>query len=505
VGLLKDRVAIVTGASKGIGRVMSELFAREGAHVVCAARSAPLVEETARAIASAGGRAIAVTADAGTEDGARAIVDAAVKAFGKVDTLVNNAGDGGPTKPVQEYSLDDWYYTVNSCLTSSYLCSRFAVPAMIAAGRGAIVNIASMAGRRGLAYRVGYCSAKAGQLGMTYGLALELGRHNITVNAIAPGAVAGDRIDRVIQGQADVRGVDVERMRQNFVERSPLRRMSTAEDIAALAVFLCSDLARNISGQYPGHRRRAGVLLTRSGLEAPRLQPPGVSAGFPAHSCTAPLHLLSLAPFEPLNPLNLEPRSSPSVLALDHCPVHQHDDGDALGGRRRRRHRQRSPCGDSQWSAHAQRCRLQQLRVGPRPALLQRGAGRLQRARRWDSVGGVALSGRHTGCRSKRSRVRSQMTLAPSAFVRRRTSTFCGGPDGGASENVISMVIRTRAGLPSLVPGVKRHCDIAFTDSASRLGYSGRTTVMWLGAPSSSTMHSSATLPWTCSRIASGV
>jgi NAD(P)-dependent dehydrogenase (short-subunit alcohol dehydrogenase family) len=98
-------------------------------------------------------------------------------------------------------------------------------------------------------YRVGYCSAKAGQIGMTYGLALELGRHNITVNAIAPGAVAGDRIDRVIQGQAEVRGVDVERMRKSFVERAPLQRMSTAEDIASLAAFLCSDGARNISGQ----------------------------------------------------------------------------------------------------------------------------------------------------------------------------------------------------------------------------------------------------------------
>ena len=249
MGLLNDRVAIVTGASKGIGRVMSELFAREGARVVCAARSADLVEETAALIGRAGGQAVAIAADAGTEEGARAITEAAVKRFGKLDTLVNNAGDGGPTKAIQDYTLDDWFYTVNSCLTSSYLCSRFAVPAMIAAGRGAIVNIASMAGRRGLAYRVGYCSAKAGQVGLTYGLALELGRHNITVNAIAPGAVAGDRIDRVIKGQAEVRGVDVERMRQNFVERAPLRRMSTAEDISSLAVFLCSDLARNISGQ----------------------------------------------------------------------------------------------------------------------------------------------------------------------------------------------------------------------------------------------------------------
>jgi len=190
LGLLNDRVAIVTGASKGIGRVMAQLFAREGAQVVCAARSEALVEETVAGIQSAGGAAVAVVGDVSVEDGARATVAAGMNAFGRVDTLVNNAGDGGPTKPVQEYSIDDWYYTVNSCLTSAYLCSRFAVPAMIAAGRGAIVNIASMAGRRGLMYRVGYCSAKAGQIGMTYGLALELGRHNITVNAIAPGAVA---------------------------------------------------------------------------------------------------------------------------------------------------------------------------------------------------------------------------------------------------------------------------------------------------------------------------
>ena len=249
MGLLTDRVAVVTGASKGIGRVMSQLFAREGARVVCAARSDALVAETVSLIRSAGGEAIAAVGDASLEDGARSIVAAGLEAFGRVDTLVNNAGDGGPTKPIQDYTTDDWFDTVNSCLTSAYLCSRFAVPPMIAAGRGAIVNIASMAGRRGLAYRVGYCAAKAGQIGMTYGLALELGRHNITVNAIAPGAVAGDRIDRVIQGQAEVRGVDVERMRKSFVERSPLQRMSTAEDIASLAAFLCSDGARNLSGQ----------------------------------------------------------------------------------------------------------------------------------------------------------------------------------------------------------------------------------------------------------------
>src|SRR5690349_1228451 len=228
---------------------MSERFAREGAKVVCAARSASLVEETAARIRGAGGDAVAVVADAGVEAGAKAIVDAAVRRFGRVDTLVNNAGDGGPTKAVQDYTTDDWFYTINSCLTSSYLCIRFAVPEMIKGGGGAIVNITSTAGRRGLPFRIGYCSAKAGQVGMTYGMALELAPHNIRVNAIAPGAVAGDRIDRVIAGQAEVRGVAVDEMRRAFVDRSPLKRMSTADDIATLAVYLCSEAARNLSGQ----------------------------------------------------------------------------------------------------------------------------------------------------------------------------------------------------------------------------------------------------------------
>ncbi|MBI4638613.1 MAG: SDR family oxidoreductase [Candidatus Rokubacteria bacterium] len=249
MGLLDGRVAIITGASKGIGRALSHRFAREGASVVCAARSGDLVRETAAQIHAGGGRAIAVVCDAAREESVRALVAAGVEAFGKLDTLVNNAGDGGPTRPIQDYTLEDWFDTLNSCLTSSYLCTRFAVPEMLRAGGGAIVNVSSMAGRRGLAYRVGYCSAKAGQVGMTYGLALELAPHGIRVNAIAPGAVEGDRIDRVIAGQAEARGISVAEMRRSLVERAPLGRMSSAEDIAALAAFLCSDQARNISGQ----------------------------------------------------------------------------------------------------------------------------------------------------------------------------------------------------------------------------------------------------------------
>jgi len=233
---LAGKVALITGASKGVGRVMSRMFATEGAAVICAARSRDLVEETTALVKRDGGRPIAAIGDAAIEADVLRMVEAGVKAFGKLDTLVNNAGDGGPTKPVQDYTAEDWFYTINSCLTSSYMCTRFVVPEMLKAGGGAIVNISSVAGRRGLAYRIGYCSAKAGQVGMTYGLALELAPHNIRVNAIAPGAVAGDRIDRVIAGQAQVKGVSFEEERQRLVERSPLRRMSTAEDIQCIAV-----------------------------------------------------------------------------------------------------------------------------------------------------------------------------------------------------------------------------------------------------------------------------
>ncbi len=249
MGLLDGRVAIVTGASKGIGRVMSQALAREGARVICAARTTALVEETAQLVGKAGGQAIAVTCDAAQEADVRRMVEAGVRAFGRIDTLIANAGDGGPTRPVQDYTTEDWFYTINSCLTSSYLCTRFAVPEMIRAGGGSIVYISSVAGRRGLPFRIGYCAAKAGQVGMTYGMALELAPHNIRVNAIQPGAVEGDRIDRVIAGQAEVRGLPVEQVRRAFIERTPLKRMVTADDIAALAVFLVSDLARNISGQ----------------------------------------------------------------------------------------------------------------------------------------------------------------------------------------------------------------------------------------------------------------
>src|SRR5262249_15432996 len=143
MGLLDGKVAIITGASKGIGRALSLRFAREGARVICAARSADLVKDTTAEVKKAGGQAIAFVGDAAVAHDVRRLVAEGLKAFGKIDTLVNNAGDGGPTKKVQDYLMEDWRYTIDSCLTSSYLCTRFAVPEMIKAGGGSIVNISS--------------------------------------------------------------------------------------------------------------------------------------------------------------------------------------------------------------------------------------------------------------------------------------------------------------------------------------------------------------------------
>jgi len=147
MGQLEGKVALITGASMGVGRVMSRMFAREGAAVICVARSGDLVEETTALVKGDGGRALAVVGDATVEADVRRTVDAGLKAFGKLDTLVNNAGDGGPTKPVQDYTVEDWFYTINSCLTSSYMCTRFAVPQMMKAGGGAGSPIASATAR----------------------------------------------------------------------------------------------------------------------------------------------------------------------------------------------------------------------------------------------------------------------------------------------------------------------------------------------------------------------
>src|SRR5256885_7030910 len=136
MALLDGKVAIITGASKGIGRALSLRFAQEKAAVVCAARSADLVRETAELVGKAGGRAIAVTCDAAKEDDVRRMIAAGLEAFGKITTLINNAGDGGPTKPGADYTMGDWMYKIPSGPTRSHGGTGFAGPGVIKAGGG---------------------------------------------------------------------------------------------------------------------------------------------------------------------------------------------------------------------------------------------------------------------------------------------------------------------------------------------------------------------------------
>ena len=171
---------------------------------------------------------------------------------------------------------------------------------MIKAGGGAIVNISSGAGRRGLPYRIGYCSAKAGQVGMTFGMALELAPHNITVNCVAPGAIEGDRIDRVIEGQAQQRGISPEAMRKAMLERSPLKRMATADDISAAAAFFCSPARPEHLGPGAAGQRGGTGWLSSEGASA-------------APSDASPRPTTSVAPAKPALGTRLEQEESCDV------------------------------------------------------------------------------------------------------------------------------------------------------------------------------------------------
>jgi NAD(P)-dependent dehydrogenase (short-subunit alcohol dehydrogenase family) len=166
-----------------------------------------------------------------------------------LDVLVNNAGIAGPTGGIHEISPADWRRTIDVNLTGQFYCARLAVPMLRKASEGAIINMASVAGRLGYAFRTPYAAAKWGIIGLTESLAKELGPEGIRVNAILPGIVAGPRMTRVIQARADAAQVDYATMESEFLGKVSLRRMVTAQDVADMVLFLCSPAGRNISGQ----------------------------------------------------------------------------------------------------------------------------------------------------------------------------------------------------------------------------------------------------------------
>jgi len=233
---LSGRVALVTGASQGIGRACAEELGRAGATVALAARNTEKLNQVAQAIIAAGGTAGTFSVDVADEDQVKATVKAAIQQFGKVDILVNNAGITHD-QLVMRMKRADWDAVIHTNLTSAYLMIQQVIPSMLKQRWGRIINITSIFGQIGQAGQANYASSKAGLIGLTMAIAREVASRNITCNAIAPGFIE----------TAMTSGFS-EEFKQNAIKMIPLGRVGTADDVAHAARFLASEEASYITG-----------------------------------------------------------------------------------------------------------------------------------------------------------------------------------------------------------------------------------------------------------------
>jgi NAD(P)-dependent dehydrogenase (short-subunit alcohol dehydrogenase family) len=243
---IKDglRVLVTAGAS-GIGRAIVDAFIEHGARVhICDIADAQL--DAFREARPDAGATKADVADPAAVDRLFAEVE---RRLGGLDVLVNNAGIAGPTARVEEIAIEDWQRTVSVNLNGQFYCARKAAPLLRRNGEGAVINISSVAGRLGYAFRTPYAATKWAIIGFTASLAKELGPDGIRVNAILPGIVEGPRMDKVIAERAKATGISFEEMQARYLEKISLRRMVSPQDVASMALFLCSPAGRNISGQ----------------------------------------------------------------------------------------------------------------------------------------------------------------------------------------------------------------------------------------------------------------
>ena len=247
MGRLDGKVAIITGAGEGVGRVMAQLFAREGAQVALAARRPHMLEETARLV---GGDALVVPTDITVERDVTALVSATVERFGHVDVLMNNAAQPGQDRYIWEQTLENWNTTFAVDTTGAMLCMREALrQSMLERRRGAIVNFSSTAGWTGMPRKTHYTAAKAALRTLTKSVALEVGPYGIRVNCLVPGGIMTDLYVNWVKRIAGEQDVPWEELAERHAQGTALRRISTPEEIARAALFLASDESSAITGQ----------------------------------------------------------------------------------------------------------------------------------------------------------------------------------------------------------------------------------------------------------------
>jgi NAD(P)-dependent dehydrogenase (short-subunit alcohol dehydrogenase family) len=236
---------LITAGAAGIGREFARAFAANGAKVFVCDIDEKALGEIAKEIPGL----ITARCDMGKRAEIERMVPAAVAALRGLDVLINNAGIAGLTLPVDQYPPDDWDKVVAVNLTAMFDVCRLAVPHLKQSKAASIINMTSIAGRHGFANRSPYAATKWGVIGLTKTLAMELGAWGIRANAIAPGAVAGDRIKRVFAGRAQISGLSLAEVEAEAFAAQSIKAMVDPQDIAQLALFLASDAAKAISGQ----------------------------------------------------------------------------------------------------------------------------------------------------------------------------------------------------------------------------------------------------------------
>lgn len=248
--MINGKVVLVTGSGRGIGQAIALRFAKEKVKLVIADLDAEGLEVTKKAAEMGGSEVLSVICNFSVPKDIESLFDQIFKVYGRIDILVNNVGIAGPTRPVTEISLEEWDESMAVNLRSQFHTIKLAAPSMIRNGGGKIVNISSMSGKKSLPDRSPYCASKMGVIGLTRCASEELGKHNITVNAICPGPVGGERLERVLNNMATEQGLTTQQVIERFFAPSHIKRAAAAEDIAEMVIFLSDEeKSRSITGQ----------------------------------------------------------------------------------------------------------------------------------------------------------------------------------------------------------------------------------------------------------------